>query len=180
MFDPILGIISCGYLLLLVDKSLKVFVKPKGKSKTTSQYVIAFIMIMSFGLLSASYFSDSIHYKTYNVENIGKYGHLGLFTYHILKLANGPFYLGNLLDVLGHYLFFFRFMLKNTPFVNASGSIFLFISFLIPSIRNLHDIYSIKYISNVILCLGYLFVMIHTIQHSDKNISSKHKIYNFK
>ena len=177
MYDPLLLIIAFGYLLLSVDKIVKVFVRYKGKSRTIAQYSIAFIMILSFILLGVSYFADSIHYTTFDVENIGKYGHLGLFTHYTLKLANGPFYLGNLLDVIGHYLFFFRFVLKNTPFVNASGTIFLFISFLIPCISNLNQVFTLKYFADILLCLGYLFITIYTIQHVHTNTKSDHSVY---
>lgn len=180
MSDPLLLVIAFGYILLSIDKTIKVFTKRKGKSRTMSQYVIAFIMILSFTLLSASYFADSIHYTTFDVENIGKYGHLGLFTHYVLKLANGPFYLGNLLDVLGHYLFFFRFVLKNTPFVNASGTIFLFVSFLIPCVRNINNVFTLKYFADFILCLGYLFITIYTIQNVHNSVSSNHSVYHIR
>lgn len=177
MYDPLLLIISIGYLLLCVDKTIKVIKNHKGDSKTKSHYAISFIMILSFILLSASYFADSIHYTKLNVENIGKYGHLGLFIHYVLKLATEPFYLGNLFDVLGHYLFFFRFVLKNTPFVNASGTIFLFVSFLIPIVKGIHHSLSLKYMSDIILCLGYLFITIYTIQNVHTTIKSEHSVY---
>ena len=47
MSDPLLLVIAFGYILLSIDKTIKVFTKRKGKSRTTSQYVITFIMIFS-------------------------------------------------------------------------------------------------------------------------------------